>query len=363
MKKINYLFLGIFLILGLASCSEELNITEDLSLLSVEESTSALLVAETVSPYCGTLDYPIWAGQHTNAGTMIISNDETNLYVTVNSTEGFQDKAENIKMWLGTDLSTLDGGGIDRPSAGSFPYKATVAPGEKTYTFTIPLANIPIYDASKCGVQAIYAVVHIDILAPDGNGGSTAETAFGGDSGGTGKSWWFYSVYTPACCETPPPPPTSEKLGTAFAKGGYVFTTDRKSNPENLPTLGLTKNRWGWAINLTAAGSTSYDLYVGAGLNNTSKGKLVGSVTIDYTGTQATITYNLNSGFSIEEAHVYAGDFRPTTLAPGQYGNTNYFNPFAVTHSVTVDVTDTNNDGVWFIAHAVAYGPGVTNVN
>ena len=112
---------------------------------------------------------------------------------------------------------------------------------------------------------------------------------------------------------------------------------------------------------MTSAGEASYELWTGAGLNYTSKGKLVGSVTVNYSGTQATVTYTLNSGFSIEEAHIFAGDFKPTTLAPGQYGHTVYFDPFATSYTATFDVSDSNGDGVWFIAHAVAYGPGVTN--
>ena len=215
------------------------------------------------------------------------------------------------------------------------------------------MSSISFYNT--CG-DIIHVVAHAEVSINGGN-----ETAFGGNISGTGTNrWYYYASYTTACCEVTPPP-SSEKLGTAFAKGGYVFTTDKKSNPEKLPSLNLTKNRWGWAINLASAGTYTYDLWVGAGLNYTSKGLLVGDVVVDFTGTQATITYNLDFGYSIEEAHVYAGDFRPTTLAPGQYGNTGYFNPFATTHSVTIDVTDTNGDGVWIIAHAVAYGVGVVN--
>ena len=187
------------------------------------------------------------------------------------------------------------------------------------------------------------------------------QTAWGGDTAGPGNRWWFYANYATACCEDAPPAP-SEKYGTAFAKGGWVFTTDKKSNPEKLPSLNLTRNRWGWAINLQSAGTTTYELWNGAGLNYTSKGKLVGTVTVDYDGSVATVTYDLNSGFSIGEAHIYAGDFKPTTLAPGQYGHTAYFDPTATTYSASFDVTDTNGDGVWFIVHAVAYGPALTQL-
>lgn len=344
------------------SCSEEMQdplLTADSGVMEV--SGGVVFAPGVPTTFCGSDTVTLWAGKTINAGNVVIANDATNLYVTVTSTCGFQTISENIKMWLGTNLENLDGGGITRPSAGGFPYKATVTSGN-THTFTVPLNLIPFYDATKCGVQPIYVVVHADVLVCDGSGNpSGGETAFGGDVPGPGKAWWFYSVYTPVCCETPPPPPSTNKLGTAFAKGGWVFTTDKKSNPEKLPSLNLTKNRWGWAINLTTAGTTTYDLWVGAGLNYTSKGIKVGSVTITYNGLQAIVTYTLNSGYVIEEAHVYAGDFKPTTLAPGQYGNTICFDPLVSTYTLTVDVADTNGDGVWFIVHAVAYGPSLTN--
>ena len=343
--------------IGAYSCSEDPQAPQ----ASNAVLSSATLLKSTTVTYCGSDTVPFTAGQTINAGNVVIANDATNLYVTVTSKCGFQNVSENIKMWLGTDLANLDGGGLDRPSAGKFPYKATVASGDTTYTFIVPLASIPIYNATKCGVQPIYVVVHGDVLVCNGDGTTSGQTAFGGDVPGPGKAWWFYSIYTPFCCTTPPPPPTYEKYGTAFAKGGWVFTTDPKSNPEKLPSLNLIKNRWGWAINLTSTGTFTFDLWTGAGLNNTSKGIKVGTVAINYNGTQATVTYNLFAGYAIEEAHVYAGDFKPTTLAPGLYGNTAYFNPVVSTYSLTVDVADSNGDGVWFIVHAVAYGPKLTN--
>lgn len=204
----------------------------------------------------------------------------------------------------------------------------------------------------------LYVLAHAEVFI---NGND--ETAFGGDNpvnvNDKGR-WYYYARYTTVCCDSPPPPPF-EKLGTAFAKGGYVFTTDRKSNPENLPSLNLTRNRWGWAINLKSEGSFSFELWNGAGLNNTAKGLLVGNVTVDLYGSQVTVTYNLFPNYSIEEAHIYAGDLKPATIAPGQYGFTKYFNPYVNSFSETFEVSDLDGDGIWLIVHAIAYGPGVVN--
>jgi len=59
------------------------------------------------------------------------------------------------------------------------------------------------------------------------------------------------------------------------------------------------------------------------------------------------------SGYSFGELHLYAGDYKPTTVAPGQYGNLASFDPNSTQYTFTVPLADTNGDGVWLIAHAV----------
>ncbi len=297
---------------------------------------------------CGTpkvVDF--FAGQTIDAGSVTIYNDNTNLYVTVYSAFGFQSGIEQIKMWVGADLTNMPQNNNGIPEPGQFPYKITTD-GGTTYTFTIPLNDLSL--VNNCG-DLIYVVVHGDVLVSDGNGGTQGETAFGGDTPGVGNRWWYYTTFTIACCGITPP--VFDHSETAFAKGGYVFTTDKKSNPENLPSLKLTKNRWGWAINLKTDGITTYDIWAGAGLNNTANGTKVGTLTVTKSGTTVTVTYTLLSGKTMQEAHIYIGDFKPTTVAPGQYGNTYYFDPMVSTYTATFDVSDTNGDGIWLIAHAV----------
>ena len=54
--------------------------------------------------------------------------------------------------------------------------------------------------------------------------------------------------------------------------------------------------------------------------------------------------------------HVYADDEKPITIAPGQYGHSEYFDPLVGSCSATANVADTNGDGGWVVAHAVVYG-------
>jgi YD repeat-containing protein len=312
----------------------------------------------TVLDVCNTAKYNLNAGNtFKDAGDVLVSNDNDNLYVTVYATFGFQNVSENLKIWVGTSLELLPANNNGVPIQGQFPYKTTIAAGVKEYTFTIPFADIENYgNAVTCNTK-FYVYVHGDVFS-DINGGT--DTAWGGDTCKTSqdkgvKRWVCSIVYQAKCCGTPPPPPDGYTQ-TAFAKGGFVFTNDSKSNPETLPTLGLTKNRWGWAINITNTGSYEYDIWAGAGLNQTSKGTLVGKLTVNWDGSYATVTYDMNSGFSMCGIHVYAGDFKPITIAPGQYGNTMSFDPKVTTYSNTYAVADSGTDGIWIIAHAGVYG-------
>jgi hypothetical protein len=364
MKKIKWFFGILFVLTALLwSCNEDmLNPDGSLDMTTLKSTTTIPLADGTPIEACGTATFDLIAGQTIDAGDVVVSNDATTLYITVTSTAGFQDKEGNIKMWIGTDFTsatTLDGGGIQRPN--QFPIHIQVPVGVTSYTYTLPLNNNAILGYAGCP-QLLYIVVHADVLvgSTDGSGTTTVkgETAF--SNGNTGsevgkKSWWFYSTYTTQCCLTTPPDPTG-RLETAFAKGGYVFTTDRKSNPENLPTLGLTKNRWGWASKLIARTEDYvFPIYAGAGLNKLSNGVLVGTATVNFNGGFVTVKYDLAVGYSLTEVHIYQGMNAPTTLAPGLYGFTEYFNPTvndSPEYSFELPLEERTGER-WIILHAV----------
>jgi len=53
------------------------------------------------------------------------------------------------------------------------------------------------------------------------------------------------------------------------------------------------------------------------------------------------------------EVHISADDFEPTTIAPGQFDHTVEFENGATSYNHTFTIDDTNDDGIWIIAHAV----------
>lgn len=349
----------------------------------------ALVAVPAGAQECGDTVFPLTAGQHTEVGTITVSNDRDNVYVTYDLTydpnlDGVIDgEFGTLHVWVGTSLDNV-------PSVANGPNAGTPIPGQfcradggacadatglTSYTFTLSFDQLNIVDVNDaCGLP-LFVVPHAEtrrdgdceciVASEDGTtcleesgcgvGGFTQEdTAFGGDVAHDVDSpgrWWFHGVHT-VCCDFGEPP-ALDICETAFGYGSHVWTYGRRSNPDGLPSLELLRNRWGWAVNLTEPGTWSNDIWAGAGLNNTSKGTDVGDFTIDWDGSSVVVTYTLDAGYGLEEIHVYAGDFTPETAAPGQYGYVEEFDPNAPSASVTLDVMDTNGDGIWIIAHSV----------
>lgn len=146
-------------------------------------------------------------------------------------------------------------------------------------------------------------------------------------------------------CETPPPPePTCE---TAFAFGGNDATC----------FLDLDFSRWGWTNGPLGTGSYEFEIYAAAGQCDLSKGTLVGMLTVDYNGSIANVTFAMESGFVLDETHLYVGneilpmDNGAYTIAPGQY-------PYK--HDLTEATSDNfsvpASGEIYIVAHAVACG-------
>jgi hypothetical protein len=315
----------------------------------------------SIEEACGTTTWDLTAGQTINVGTVTVSNDTQFVYVnyTLDTVAHPGATLGNLHLWIGNDLANIPANSQGTPVPGQFCqadggacYDAT---GLTSYTFAISFADLNIVDVTNACPLSLYVVTHAEVDL-DGPSVPGHETAFGGPNPGSGNRWWFYGIYE-VCCEQPPNPPVPT-CETAFGKsprkdGGYVWTTSKKSNPERYPSLKLTRNRWGWALNMLAPGTYVQDLYAGAGLNDTSKGTLVGTVYVSWSGSQAKVTYKTLPGYTIEEVHLYAKDARPTTTAPGQYGYLDEFDPNVSFYTFLVPLVDFNKDGVWVITHAV----------
>ncbi|MDH3321422.1 MAG: hypothetical protein OEM04_00445 [Flavobacteriaceae bacterium] len=204
MKKISILFYLVLSFVTFTSCEQQdeisaLDATE--SEISIDQKSQINLNATTFSKeeiennLCGekTTDCELWAGQHMDAGNISVGNDNEYLYVKVFSESGFQNKHENVKMWIGTDLPSK------RPAAGKFPTETKATVTGNSHTFKILLSSLDSWEDGECE-QSFYIILHADVMVDD-NGVSKAETAFGGCESGAGNAWWYYMDYTTSCCE------------------------------------------------------------------------------------------------------------------------------------------------------------------
>ena len=131
----------------------------------------------------------------------------------------------------------------------------------------------------------------------------------------------------------------------------------------NVP--GNPSNAWGWTNFINAEDTYTWDLWAGAGQNDTRKGYKVGTLTVVVTQAEedgpfsATVNYNVVGPFVLDEYHLWVGDTplfevqrgRRTvpTAAPGlfPYGNGD-------------TICGLSSDGFWVAAHGVvrvAYNP------
>lgn len=310
---------------------------------------------------CGMQSWDLTAGQTMDVGTVTVNNDLNNLYITYNLDDPDYPGATfgTLHLWVGSDpanLPTAKGAPIPGRFSQSLGGSAYEAFGLKSYTFTIPFAALNLPEASSLCGTSLFVVTHAEVDL-DGNPETLEmETAFGGGLAGTGKRWWFYDQY-PVCCEFGDPEPPS--METAFAKGTHIWTTDPQSNPENLPSLNLSENRWGWAIHLNESGENYYEIWMGAGLNTTAdlgneEATWVGMLHTYWSDGVFYASYEMFQGYTLKEVHLYAQDAMPTQIAPGQYGYLDTFEGNQSFYTFQVPLSDLDGDpGVWVIAHAV----------
>ena len=124
-------------------------------------------------------------------------------------------------------------------------------------------------------------------------------------------------------------PPPQEVCETAYAYGGSIATCFLDISPRSA-------NNWGWT-NLISPGYTGqWPLYAGAGQCDISKGTLVGHVDVSYVGGTITIDYVLDTGFNLDEKHVWIGNDKLPKKngiyqnAPGKF-NYNNLDPVVLT--------------------------------
>jgi hypothetical protein len=150
----------------------------------------------------------------------------------------------------------------------------------------------------------------------------------------------FTLSFTNNCGVVPP----SGNNETAFAFGGDNATC----------FLNMGFSRWGWSNGAVSEGTYEWPIYAAAGQCDLAKGTHVGTLHVNYSAGAATVSYEIFSGYSLEETHLYVGSTAlpiakngKSTVAPGQYPNVGTASSYTVTGL---------SGNVYVVAHAVVGG-------
>lgn len=180
MKKnhlLGYLSMALFLIFF--SCDQQGEIEVPQSTIMTKSQIEKMSCGESMT-------VTLTAGQHIDAGTVTVSNDDTYLYVTYETVGNWYLEETHLFVGNESDIPLNKSG---NPRIGHFPYHGDHG-SVQTYTFP-PIA---LADLGDTFVVVAHAVVN-------GEGGQS-ETAFGcGDKEFPGNRWGCYFDYTKRLCE------------------------------------------------------------------------------------------------------------------------------------------------------------------
>jgi hypothetical protein len=324
-----------------------------LSILVIIALLTAVLPFGTTSAQAACVVTPkvvtLYAGQSIDAGTVTVTNDASNLYVTFTATAPWLLSQTHVH--VADSLAGIPQTKTGNPKIGNFAYQTTHVPATSTFTYSISKSALSL-DVNQSVVIAAHAVV--DQL--DGSGNPIAnETGWGdGFQFNPKGSWAMYFNYIWQDCVNEAVDSTTE---TAFAYGQENATCFDQFD---------TANRWGWTNGPLAEGSYTFDIYAAAGQCVLSKGTLVGTLDVNYSAGKATITYKMVGSnpvtglqYTLTETHLYVGseplarnNQGEPTVAPGQFP---YINPELNSTSRTYTISGLSGE-IYVVAHATVAG-------
>ncbi len=186
-------FIAISAIFITYSCSSDLNLNVDENAV-VTNTDTRLISDDSTIEYCGDVKVVrLLAGQHYEAGTVTVGNDYDNLYVTYETTNGWNMKGLHLFVGDCDKLPTNKPGNL---VPGQFPYKVSFDMLKTIYTFVIPLEELP---------DCYCVAAHANVVKLDSEGEVIqSETAFG-EGEKVGKNWFMkFDFCIQACDEEPP---------------------------------------------------------------------------------------------------------------------------------------------------------------
>lgn len=182
--------LSLFLLIFSVSCDKG---AEELAMRKRHNKTPPVSenqqrLFEEVIPCGDSATFDLYGGQTTLVGSLIVVNDDSNLYITY-MTDGCWQLAET-HLYVG-DAADIPVNPANTPIPGHFPYGSSNI-NSNSVTYVIPLADLP-----SCYVIAAHAAV----VCNEGEDGGEEETAwsFGTEFPNTNR-WGWYSEYCTQFC-------------------------------------------------------------------------------------------------------------------------------------------------------------------
>ena len=135
-------------------------------------------------------NYPIYAGQNIEVGTLQIINDQDYLYLNVYLNEGWAATQSHIH--IAGSLAGIPQNRKGIPIPGQFAYSESYAPAQELVSYQFLLDDLGF----EIG-ETMYIAAHFDVKLYSPTGGVIqSETAWGGDQAGPGPRWWFFANYS-----------------------------------------------------------------------------------------------------------------------------------------------------------------------
>jgi hypothetical protein len=290
--------LGLFLllILGLAAgCKKDAPL-----------STQTGNDLKTVSTTSGGNSVVLYAGQTINVGTVSFDDIDTDnngyddaLEITYSLIDGWE--FVEIHFFIGGTLAQLPANKSGNPKVGQFPYNFYPT-GQTTFTFTVPFSAINY--SCPGGEGTFYVAAHAAVRHPNGNGYQN-ETGWGDGQRLTQKgNWAMYFTIDITCDYTEPP--ASKFTQIAYAYMDSVLSLKFQDYNQTYD-LSLSSDVWGWTNGPFTPGFYTFELWAGVTNYDFNNGTLVGTVTLDYTGSTATVTYYVTYPYFLESVQLYVG--------------------------------------------------------
>jgi len=260
-------------------------------------------------------------------GTLTIGNDANNLYAMFEAAPGYEFSMTSLYVGPASDapgdwLDPATHTGVFYYS--QFTYYTQHDPMVADYQITHDLSLL-----EDCFI--VVGIAHVY--------NTTTGQTYGVSAQSNSKTYGYYFDYCKQECGEP-------ECETAYAYGDDLATCF-------LDIPEVNSNNWGWSNGpISDPSSYSWDIYAGAGQCDITKGTLVGTLDVDYSGGICTVFYNIDADFTLDETHLFVGDeMLPRkkgqfTTAPGQF-------PYSGQSSYTIDGL---SGDIYVVAHSVVCG-------